>query len=204
MDVAALGALVVTFAQPQLLASVVSAVQSWLAGSHKRSIKLAWMLKDFYVAFSAICFTLLGLWLIVVQTRHADWRGDAGRRRRAHGVAMNFSLPGLMSLLSLINPDSVLLWRVSFAIAALGGTVILAVLRGAAPTRFGLPAYVLAIGIYALIALLAIAPGIVAGIGLDVAAVRVEAVLLTLLVFLDVNIAWLLLFEESIPRAAVD
>jgi hypothetical protein len=40
VDVAALGALVVTFAQPQLLASVVSAVQSWLAGSHKRSIKL--------------------------------------------------------------------------------------------------------------------------------------------------------------------
>ncbi len=25
------------------------------------------MLKDFYVAFSAVCFTLLGLWLIIVQ-----------------------------------------------------------------------------------------------------------------------------------------
>ena len=160
------------------------------------------MLKDFYVAFSAICFTLLGLWLIVVQTRHADWRGDAGHRRRAYGVAMNFSLPGLMSLLSLINPDSSLLWRVSFAIAALGGAVILAVLRGAAPTQFGLAAYVVAITLYALIALLAIAPGIIAAVGLAVAAVRVEAVLLTLLVFSDVNVAWLLLFDDNTPQAA--
>ena len=160
------------------------------------------MLKDFYLAFSAICFTLLGLWFIVVQTRHADWRGDAGHRRRAYGVAMNFSLPGLMSLISLVNPDSSLLWRVSFAVAALGGVLILTVLRGAAPTRFGLAAYVAAVALYALIALLAIAPGVIAGVGLAVAAVRVEAVLLTLLVFLDVNVAWLLLFDESTPQAA--
>jgi hypothetical protein len=115
---------------------------------------------------------------------------------------MNFSLPGLMSLLSLINPDSALLWRVSFAVAALGGAVILVVLRGAAPTQFGLAAYVLAVLLYALIALLAIAPGVIAGVGLALAAVRVEAVLLTLLVFLDVNVAWLLLFDDSAPRPA--
>ena len=40
MDLAAIGALVVTVAQSQLLASVVAAVQSWLAGSRRRSIKL--------------------------------------------------------------------------------------------------------------------------------------------------------------------
>jgi hypothetical protein len=155
------------------------------------------MLKDFYVAFSAICFTLLGLWLIVTQTRHADWRREARLRRRAQGVAMNFSLPGLMSLLALVNPDSVLLWRVSFAIAAIGGTVILTVLRGVDPSRFGVAAYAVAVILYALIAVLAIAPGVVSGVGLTVAAVQVEAVLLILLVFLDVNIAWLLLFEDG-------
>ena len=32
------------------------------------------MLTDFYVAFATVCFTLLGLWIIVVQTRHAEWR----------------------------------------------------------------------------------------------------------------------------------
>src|SRR5262249_11492659 len=69
------------------------------------------MLTDFYIAFGTVCFTLLGLWLIVVQTRHAEWRGVAVYRRRAYGVALHFSLPGLMSLLALVNPDSTALWR---------------------------------------------------------------------------------------------
>jgi len=40
VDVAALGALVVNIADSQLLAGVVAAVRSWLAGSSRRSIKL--------------------------------------------------------------------------------------------------------------------------------------------------------------------
>jgi hypothetical protein len=40
VEVAALGALVVTVAQSPLLAPVVAAVRSWLAGSQQRSIKL--------------------------------------------------------------------------------------------------------------------------------------------------------------------
>ena len=40
VDLAALGTLVVTVTQSQLLASVVAAVRSWLAGAQKRSIKL--------------------------------------------------------------------------------------------------------------------------------------------------------------------
>jgi hypothetical protein len=40
VDVAALGALVVNLADSQLLAAVVAAVRSWLAGSSRRSIKL--------------------------------------------------------------------------------------------------------------------------------------------------------------------
>ncbi len=61
------------------------------------------MLTDFYVAFATVCFTLLGLWIIVVQTRHAEWRHSAVHRRRDYAVALHFSLPGLMSLLSLID-----------------------------------------------------------------------------------------------------
>jgi hypothetical protein len=155
------------------------------------------VLKDFYLSFSAVCFTLLGLWLIVVQTRHAEWRGSALARRRAYGVALHFSLPGLMSLLALVNPDSSILWRTSFAIVAIGGAVVLIALRGAAVGKSGLIAYVFAIALYALIGLLALAPRIVGGLGLDVAPVRVEAVLLTILVFAGVNVAWLLLFEEA-------
>ncbi len=40
VEVAALGALLVTVAQSQLLTPVVAAVRSWLAGSPRRSIKL--------------------------------------------------------------------------------------------------------------------------------------------------------------------
>jgi hypothetical protein len=40
VELAALGALLVTFAQSQLLGPVVAAVRSWLAGSPRRSIKL--------------------------------------------------------------------------------------------------------------------------------------------------------------------
>jgi len=152
------------------------------------------VLTDFYISFSAVCFTLLGLWLVVVQTRHAEWRGSPLHRRRAYGVAMYFSLPGLMSLLALIDPASSVLWRTSFAIAAIGGVAALMGVRGPAPGKLGLAAYLLAIALYALIAILAITPGIVGGLGLDAAPVRVEAVLLTILVFAGVNVAWLLLF----------
>ena len=150
------------------------------------------MLKDFYVSFSAVCFTLLGLWLIVVQTRHAEWRGSPLHRRRVYGVAMHFSLPGLMSLVALVDPESSALWRASFAIAAIGGAVALIALRGPAPGKLGLTAYISAITFYVLIGILAIAPHLAGRLGFEAAPVRVEAVLLTLLVFAGVNVAWLL------------
>ncbi len=40
VDVAAVGALLVNFADSQLLTAVVTAIRSWLAGSPRRSIKL--------------------------------------------------------------------------------------------------------------------------------------------------------------------
>jgi hypothetical protein len=117
-------------------------------------------------------------------------------------VALHFSLPGLMSLLALVNPDSSALWRTSFAIVAIGGAVVLIAVRGAAVGKLGLTAYIFAIALYALIGILAIAPRIVEGLGLEATPVRVEAVLLTILVFAGVNVAWLLLFEEAQPDRA--
>jgi hypothetical protein len=155
------------------------------------------MLTDFYVAFATVCFTLLGLWIIVVQTRHADWRRLSVYRRRAYGVALHFSVPGLMGLLSLIDPESTALWRISFAIAAAAGAIVLLLVRGPAPTWLGVASYLAAIALYVLIAIVATAPGILADIGISARPVRVEAVLLTILVFLGVNVAWLLLFDET-------
>jgi hypothetical protein len=157
------------------------------------------MLTDFYVAFATVCFTLLGLWIVVVQTRHAEWRRSAVHQRRAYGVALHFSLPGLMGLLSLIDPASTTLWRVAFALVAAGGVLALVLVRGPAPTGLGAAAYVAAVVLYLLIALVAVVPGMVAEIGVLVRPLRVEAVLLTMLVFLGVNVAWLLLFDQALP-----
>ncbi len=166
------------------------------------------MLSGFYGAFSPACFTLLGLWLVVVQIRLREWQGSALHRRRSYGVALHFALPGMMSLLALIDPA---FWRVSFAVIALTGAAVLALVSGrparslpdragglpAAPVadQLGLAAYLAAIALYLLIGALAVVGG------LDV--LRTEAVLLTLLVFLGFNVAWLLLFDsrQSSPAA---
>jgi hypothetical protein len=155
------------------------------------------MLTNFYTAFGTVCFTLLGLWLAVVQTRHSEWRRVAAHRRRAYGVALHFSLPGLMSMLSLVNPASTTLWRASFAVVAASGAIVLLLVRGSLPTAVGRLAYLTAIALYVLIAVVAAAPSVVADIGLTVRALRVEAVLLIILVYFGVNVAWLLLFDET-------
>jgi hypothetical protein len=154
-------------------------------------------LTDFYIAFATVCFTLLGLWIIVVQTRHAEWKRSSLHRRRAYGIALHFSVPGLMSLLALIDPASMQLWRTAFAISALGGALVLVLVRGPAAGWLGISSYVLAILLYILVAIIAISPSLISDAGISARPVRVEAVLLTILVFLGVNVAWLLLFDET-------
>lgn len=157
------------------------------------------MLKDFYIAFSTVCFTLLGLWFVVVQTRHAEWRRSPVHQRRAYGVSLHFALPGLMGLLSLVDSSSTMLWQVSFAVVAAGGVIVLLAVRGPIPQGLGLAAYVAAILLYALVALVAIAPSLVEDAGFSIRALRVEAIVLILLVFLGVNVAWLLVFDDTTP-----
>jgi hypothetical protein len=168
------------------------------------------MLDVFYGAFSPACFALLGLWLVIVQIRLRDWQGSAVHRRRAYGVALHFALPGIMSLLALVNPDDSAFWRTSFAIVALGGAIVLATVRGypvreaasgqpgaagagapARPDQLGLAAYIAGILLYVLIGVLAFVGGS--------DALRTEAILLTLLLFLGFNVAWLLLFDDRYP-----
>jgi hypothetical protein len=163
----------------------------------------------FYPAFSPACFALLGLWLVAVQIRMREWQGSAIRRRRSYGVALHFALPGIMSVLALVDPTDPVFWRVSFAIVALGGAVVLATTRGypvrrertlagpaalPASDQLGLAAYVAATAIYLTVGALACAGG--------PNMLRVEEVLLTGLVFLGFNVAWLLLFDDVSPSRA--
>lgn len=147
------------------------------------------MLTDFYIGFSPACFSLLGLWLVVVQINAGRWLDDPVRRRRAYGVALHFALPGIMSLLALVDPASESMWRVSFAIIAVGGAAAMAAIRVpfSGPIRLDHAAQVAAVIIYLLIAVLAVVPN---------SLLRQEAVLLIVLVFLGFNVAWLLLYDR--------
>jgi len=156
------------------------------------------MLRDFYLALAHVSFTLLGLWVVVVQTRHSEWRRSADHRRRGYAVWLQFALPGLMSLLSLVDPNSQALWRVSFGVVALAGVAILTILQLASQrTVYGTVGYAVAAALYALVALIAIAPDVVNTFDSSINAVRAEAILLSLLIFVGVNIAWFLLFDDT-------
>jgi uncharacterized membrane protein len=77
--------------------------------------------------------------------------------------------------------------------------------RAPAPTGLGAAAYGAAVVLYLLIALVAVVPSMVADIGVLARPLRVEAVLQTILVFLGVNVAWLLLFDQApLPSALED
>jgi hypothetical protein len=181
------------------------------------------MLDAFYAAFSPACLALLGLWLVVVQMRLPQWQASEAApayQRASYGIALHFALPGLMSLLALVDSGDPAYWRTSFEIIALGGAVVLIALRGLfgrpglapgprpgpgsgrgagrgagraadSPLRggLGLAAYVIAIAAYLVVGALAFIGG--------PAVLRAEAILLTGLVFLGFNAAWLLLFDSG-------
>jgi len=163
------------------------------------------MLSDFYGAFAPVALTIFGLWMIVVQTRHADWAGSVAHRRRAYAVSLHFAIPGLMGLLSLVDPQSKMLWQVSFAVSAAAGAIILTYMELSplpTPRTLGwrIQAWV-SVLMYVVILLVAVWPETVEDIA---APLRVEAVLLTLIVFLGLNAAWALMFDEvPAPEPAV-
>lgn len=156
----------------------------------------------FYDAFAPLCFTLLGLWLIVVQTRHEEWRGSSPHRARAYALSLNFALPGTMALLALISPGNHTIWRVSFATVAFGALGVLGWLAffgpGSAGARLLSSVTSGVVGVlYLVIAIVALAPKAPSNIGVHLAGLEVEELLLSMLVLVAVNVAWFLMFEQS-------
>ena len=155
------------------------------------------MLDAFYGAFSPACLALLGLWLVAVQMRADEVRASPELRRRTYAVALFFALPGLMSVIALIDTANPAFWRVSFALIGLGGAAMLLPVHGLpGGARARNLADIAALLLYLGIVILAIVGG------LDMQ--RAEAVLLTALVFVGFNVAWLFLFAPLTAKAPQD
>jgi hypothetical protein len=167
------------------------------------------MERDFYSAFAPVAFTLLGLWFIVVQTRHTEWMANPEHRRRASAVFVILVLPGVMSMMSLIDSASKDLWRASFATASVLGVIALMGLGTFRPAwrhaHLELAQWTAAL-LYLLVAVVAVRPSVLADLGLKVAPIRVEAFFLSLLLLIGVLKAWMLLFAnvESVTELLSD
>ncbi len=163
---------------------------------------------SFYDAFAPLCFTLLGLWLIVVQTRHEEWRRSPAHRTRAYALSLNFALPGTMALMALIDPGNHTIWRVAFATVAVCALAALTRLsmgdRGRAGSQLLSRLTTGLVGLlYLLVVVVALGPTIPRDIGIQLTALSVEEILLAVLVLVAVNVAWFLMFEEAeLPPAS--
>lgn len=155
----------------------------------------------FYGTVSGLSFTLLGLWWVACQGR-SEWLERSGGQAMAYVVSLHFLLPGAMSLLAMVAPDEPLIWRGVFATAGVLGTVgvvligrqMRTVVRAARQARvltwIGVP-------VYLVIAIVAIAPRIVEQVGVRLAPLQVEAIMLSVLIILGAQAAWLLTFAPE-------
>jgi hypothetical protein len=145
------------------------------------------MAKDFYGPASAVCFTLLGLWWVAVQIRGTELFSDPRWRRTVAGVSLCFLLPGLMSLLALVSPETSGLWRASFVLASAAGVAeSIAGLRAAASVQI---LRVGAIVLYVLIAVVGAAPDYASDVT-TLSPLLVEGILISLLIALGTGLAW--------------
>lgn len=153
----------------------------------------------FYGVLAGLSFTLLGLWWVACQSR-MNWLVDRVGRGMAYVVSLHFALPGAMSLLSLVAPDQPALWRITFAtagVAGMAGTglVVATMRRRSDDARLAAILQWVALPVYAIITLVALAPGIAAGIGLT--PLQAEGIALVVLILLGTQSAWLVTFAST-------
>jgi hypothetical protein len=156
----------------------------------------------FYATTSAVSFTLLGFWWVVIEVRHAEMTQDAGRRRLAFVVSLHFILPGLMSLGALLTGDAPLIWRLTVGMAGIAGMVAVVIASRGISEPSGAIAAVgrlewLALPLYAVLTIVAFRPELIRE-NFDLQPLQVEGTIMTLLVFLGIVFAWALFTEPHL------
>jgi hypothetical protein len=167
-------------------------------------------LETFYQTVSQVCFTLLGFWLIVLQTKYQEWSGKKERRRMIVNISLYFLLPGTMSLLAMLAIQATAIWRVAFVVtSALGAIETAFMLRSFARQKrvYGVAVLVRAIELvlFALIAVVGLFPQVFNRFGLT--ALTVAGIVLTLIVVGGIALMWIYLIagvDASEPVIASD
>ena len=161
----------------------------------------------FYSAASALCFTLLGFWWVVVQFRHNELTHDPGPRRFAFLVSLHFILPGLASLASLLAETGTL-WRVTFAVCGISGIAATALsitgssVAGATRKAIRRAAWI-GVPLYAGVLLIAAVPS-VAREQLQLEPLQVEGFLLIGIVLVGILLAWWLFTDPEMAGPGHD
>ena len=154
-------------------------------------------LADFYTLMAVTCFTLVGLWWTVVE-RHPAWKVDPVRRRLAGGVYLSFLLPGLMSTFAQVDAGNPLVWRASFAAAAVVGlaSTVRLVRTDTGGTRgpFRRHRWLVAV-FYGLVLVLGAVPEVAVAIGLT--ALQAASLALIGLIILGHGLAWEFMMEPE-------
>ena len=147
----------------------------------------------FYAAYSGVSFTLLGLWWTVTQFRRETWMDDPVRRRLGTLIMTNFLSMGLMGIASLIGSSGI--WRTAFAATGVFAVAI-AVVTMLSPGRPTMLVRALQAGVAALFAVVVV----VSFLPDKQDALQAEAVLSTLILFVNAQIVWQFLLEATPTR----
>lgn len=150
---------------------------------------------SFYAVVTTVNFTLLGLWWLAVKDRDDLIGRNAASRRTAYLVSLQFVIPATVSMLAQVAPDQPTVWRISFSLAGVFGVVGITMLAQeiristearVAPVLFA----VLGVPLYILVVVVAWVPTLVADVGLALKPIEVEALIISVIVFLGVQEAW--------------
>jgi hypothetical protein len=125
----------------------------------------------------------------------------------AYLVSLQFVVPATVSLFAQVAPELPDVWRVAFSLAGLAGAagvLMLAYETSVQTTARILPTLFAVVGtpLYALVAFVALFPGIVRDSSLELTPIEVEGSLLTILVFLGVQAAWFVHMTPSKAESA--
>jgi hypothetical protein len=158
-------------------------------------------LATFYATVSATGFTLLGLWWVVVD-KHPEWFHDRVSARMAYVVSLHFIIPASSSLLSLVAPEHAIVWRVVFlgtGLAGAAGAVLMVRSQHVTGWSLGTWPLMVALPVYVVVALVALAPRLSAVVGLG--ALQVEGFLTALILVLGLHAVWFFSHQHQPDRA---